>query len=66
MANILPAAPTVLAQDDEKILVFKLLEPKKTSRSHILNQLQQSNSGRLYCGDDLDVEIPSLDIYAAR
>jgi hypothetical protein len=66
MANILLAAPTVLAQDDEKVLVFKLLEPKKTSRSHILNQPQQSNSGRLYCGDDLDIEIPSLDIYAAR
>jgi hypothetical protein len=66
MANILLAAPTVLPQDVDRIVPLKQVEAKRTSRSHILNQLPQSNNGRLYCGDDLDIEIPSLDIYAAR
>jgi hypothetical protein len=35
-------------------------------RHHIINRLAQERSGRLYCPFDVDFEIPSLEIYAAR
>ena len=35
-------------------------------RRHVLNRMMQEKSGRLYCGDEVDVEIPSFNIYAAR
>jgi hypothetical protein len=37
-----------------------------TVRRHVLNRTTQEKSGRLYCSDDWDFEIPSLEIYAAR
>jgi hypothetical protein len=38
----------------------------KRHASHILTQLQQKKSGRLDCEDEADIEIPDLEIYAAR
>jgi hypothetical protein len=38
----------------------------ESQRRHVLNRLMQEKSGRLYCGDDGDLDIPSLEIYAAR
>lgn len=38
----------------------------EAQRRHVLNRSMQEKSGRLYCGEDGDVEIPSLEIYAAR
>ena len=36
------------------------------SRRHVLNRGMQEKSGRLYCNDDWDFEIPTLELYAAR
>jgi hypothetical protein len=36
------------------------------SRQHVINRLTQEKSGRLYCADEADVEIPVLEIYEAR
>jgi hypothetical protein len=35
-------------------------------RRHVLNRGMQEKSGRLYCNDDWDFEIPTLELYAAR
>jgi hypothetical protein len=35
-------------------------------RRHPLSLLNQEKSGRLNCENDQDIEIPALDIYAAR
>ena len=35
-------------------------------RRHVLNRMMQEKSGRLYCSEDWDIEIPSLELYAAR
>jgi hypothetical protein len=35
-------------------------------RRHVLNRSTQEKSGRLYCNEDWDFEIPSLELYAAR
>jgi hypothetical protein len=38
----------------------------ETLRRHVLNRAMQEKSGRLYCNEDWDIEIPSLELYAAR
>jgi hypothetical protein len=38
----------------------------KRNPSHVLTQLQHQNSSRLECGEEADIEIPDLEIYAAR
>jgi hypothetical protein len=50
------------------ILVPELKQPQKpeTLRHHVLNRMMQEKSGRLYCNEDWDIEIPSLELYAAR
>jgi hypothetical protein len=35
-------------------------------RRHVLNRVMQDKSGRLYCNEELDFDIPSLEFYAAR
>ena len=35
-------------------------------RHHVLNRIAEERSGRLYCNEEWDFEIPSLEIYAAR
>jgi hypothetical protein len=35
-------------------------------RRHVLNRLMQEKSGRLYCNEDYDFDIPTLELYAAR
>jgi hypothetical protein len=35
-------------------------------RRHVINRNMQSRSGRLYCNEDWDFEIPALELYAAR
>jgi hypothetical protein len=39
---------------------------QKASRHHVIARLTQEKSGRLYCADEADVEIPVLEIYEAR
>jgi hypothetical protein len=39
---------------------------RKVYRDHIINRLQQERSGRLYCNDNWEFEIPSLELYDAR
>jgi hypothetical protein len=39
---------------------------KDASRHHVINRLTQEKSGRLYCADEAEVEIPVLEIYEAR
>ncbi len=56
-ANETALAPTVLSLNRIR---------NETQRRHVLNRSMQEKSGRLYCGEDGDVEIPSLEIYAAR
>ena len=46
--------------------VFTPVTRGETMRRHVLNRSMQEKSGRLYCGDDWDFDIPSLEIYAAR
>jgi hypothetical protein len=38
----------------------------EASRRHVLNRMMQEKSGRLYCNEEFEIEIPSLDIYEAR
>jgi D-alanyl-D-alanine dipeptidase len=38
----------------------------EASRRHVLNRGMQEKSGRLYCNEDWDFEIPTLEFYAAR
>jgi hypothetical protein len=42
--------------------------PKRNEglRHHVLNRLAEERSGRLYCNEEWEFEIPSLEIYAAR
>lgn len=35
-------------------------------RRHVLKWSMHEKSGRLYCNEDADADIPSLEIYAAR
>jgi hypothetical protein len=35
-------------------------------RRHVINRAMQERSGRLYCNEEFDFEIPSLELYAAR
>lgn len=46
-------------------------EPKSKPRSewlrhHVISRMKQERSGRLYCSEDLEIEVPSLLIYEAR
>jgi hypothetical protein len=52
-----------LGSTESRSTATKFPEP---SRHHILHRKQQQSSGRLYCNEDVDLEIPSLEIYAAR
>jgi hypothetical protein len=49
-------------------LALEVKRPQKpeTLRRHVLNRTMQEKSGRLYCNEDWDIEIPSLELYAAR
>jgi hypothetical protein len=57
--------------EDEEMLAgtvvpFKPVQRNDKPRRHVLNRMTQDKSGRLSCNDDWDVEIPALEIYAAR
>jgi hypothetical protein len=44
-----------------------LVPPRSEStRRHVINRNMQSRSGRLYCNEDWDFDIPALELYAAR
>ena len=44
-----------------------LVAPRSEStRRHVINRNMQSRSGRLYCNEDWDFDIPALELYAAR
>lgn len=58
---ILPRA-AALASSPESNNKLRLELPRR----HVLNRMMQEKSGRLYCNDDFDIEIPNLDIYEAR
>lgn len=49
---------------------FTLVAPYQArsdvARRHVLNRGMQEKSGRLYCNEDWDFEIPALELYAAR
>jgi hypothetical protein len=36
------------------------------TRRHVINRTMQSRSGRLYCNEEWDFDIPTLELYAAR
>jgi hypothetical protein len=42
------------------------LQRPDAHRRHVLNRVMQEKSGRLYCNEELDFEIPSLEFYTAR
>jgi hypothetical protein len=59
------------APDTSEIPVLDIASAPVQTRSnmlrfHVLKQNQQDKSGRLYCDEDGNTEIPSLEIYAAR
>jgi hypothetical protein len=58
--------PLAAAQHTAKIIELKPTQRPDTARRHVLNRGMQEKSGRLYCNEDMDVELPSLEIYAAR
>lgn len=37
-----------------------------SARRHVINRSMQAKSGRLYCNEDWDFDIPALELYAAR
>ena len=41
-------------------------KPAPRVRHHVLRDSTTVNSGRLSCEDDIDIEVPQCDIYAAR
>jgi hypothetical protein len=49
---------------------FTLVSPYQARsdipRRHVINRNMQEKSGRLYCNEDWDFDIPSLEFYAAR
>ncbi len=54
---------------DTRTLVIPDLKPiqrTEAPRRHVLNRMMQEKSGRLYCSDDYDFDIPDFTIYAAR
>ena len=55
------------AEDDDAatVLEFKQPDVKPAARSHVLVGVSPQNSGRLFY-DDVEFEIPSLDINAGR
>lgn len=61
MLNVIALRPVQKSQPEEKPA-----RPPPNLRHHILVEEEKKNSGRLDCGEDLDVEVPQLDIYAAR
>lgn len=56
----------VLDGEATTIIDFKPTVSKLTPRRHVLNRWMQEKSGRLYCSDDWDIDIPTLEFYAAR
>ncbi len=40
--------------------------PAVSIRHHVLKTCATENSGRLYCEDENDTEVPQIDIYAGR
>ncbi len=62
MLNVIALRPAAKMQTQDQTN----LQRSEASRRHVLNRLTQEKSGRLYCGDDIDFDIPALDIYAAR
>lgn len=65
-----PAARLRESENTEIPMFFSPEIPHKlrldSQRRHVLNRSTQEKSGRLYCSDDWDFDIPSLEIYAAR
>jgi hypothetical protein len=59
-----------LHEDEEApagiVVPFKPMQRRDQHRHHVLNRMTQDCSGRLYFNDDWDLEIPALEIYAAR
>jgi hypothetical protein len=47
-------------------LLVPLVARIDIARRHVINRAMQEKSGRLYCGDDLEFDVPSYELYAAR
>lgn len=62
MLNVITLHPSKITKATDQVSV----RPTAFPRRHPLSQLTQQKSGRLNCEDDQDIDIPTLDIYAAR
>ncbi len=62
MLNVIALRPAAKTQTTDQTLASRTESPRR----HVLNRLTQEKSGRLYCSDDVEFEIPALEIYAAR
>jgi hypothetical protein len=62
MLNVIALHPAAKTQTEDEAVK----SPPEQKRSHVLTQLKQEKSGRLDCNNELDFEIPALEIYAAR
>lgn len=54
------------AEPQATIIPFRKTPSRLSPRHHVLTSMMQERSGRLYCADDWNIEIPDLEIYAAR
>ena len=62
MLNVIALRPASKKQPET-------IEPEKPAppvRHHVLRNSATENSGRLSCEDDIEIEVPQCDIYAAR
>ncbi len=57
-------APRTVAAQPIVDVKFKL--KTEAIRRHVLNRLTQEKSARLSCNDESEIEIPTIDLYAAR
>ena len=66
-AKVAPSRATEICDETTTAGVEAPSSPRREGlRHHVINRMAQERSGRLYSPFDLDFEIPSLDIYAAR
>jgi hypothetical protein len=61
MLNVIALRPAQISQPR-----INPNKPSTNPRHHVLTEAVQRNSGRLDCGEEVDVEVSQLDIYAAR
>jgi hypothetical protein len=62
MLNVIALRPARGKPPENKIAS----RPASLIRHHVLKTSGTENSGRLYCEDENDTEVPPLDIYAGR